>query len=646
MSDSIPTDESLSLPPPLIDDSPADVPALASFSQQVAIDALQVDFPAEAAASTSIHAYSENERRAFVEHINKVLADQVDLSAALPIDPNSDAIFGAVKDGIILCKLINWSVPRTIDENKIVKYFRDEKSKMYHQLTNLNLSIVGAKKIGAVVVNLGAEDLMAGKPYLVFGLLWQIIKIGLLKEVSVQKHPELLQLQNDGEEDMANLPAEALLLKWMNYHLKKTSGGAEFVSNFAKDVKDSSAYIRLMHRMAPDICTLEALNEPDLLKRAEMMLSSAELLGCRTFVTPEDVVAGNEKLNLAFVASMFHKHTGMLPIAEEMEEENQTLQDENANLRETIEALERKVKYIMNDQATKDNEIAQLTSEKTELSKQVDQSKFEREELALKVHSIFEVNEKLQSQISDVTSEKQLVENTKNQLSQKYESVLNNLMSTTNELQKERIHLETSEFCGASLANDLEELRSRQEKMEYLIEHLKIERQRSDMHVERLRILYNSFASTEDLCQAIYRSLALDTIGTGASKMGYLTKKARNGNSWKYRFFVLRDNFLFYYKSDKDVKGQPSGAIRVDDAVLRFAENPTRKDLKDQWLLCIDVPNQNETTNKQLSFYIAGEDHELEGWKTQIQTAAGWWTKKSSFSSMKNRNAAKLASFS
>jgi hypothetical protein len=77
--------------------------------------------------------------------------------------------------------------------------------------------------------------------------------------------------------------------------------------------------------------------------------------------------------------------------------------------------------------------------------------------------------------------------------------------------------------------------------------------------------------------------------------------------------------------------------IRVDDAMLRFAENPTKRDLKDQWLLCIEVPYNNDLL-KQHSFFIAGDDHELEGWKSQIKTAAGWWTKKSSFSSIRNRN--------
>lgn len=118
----------------------------------------------------------------------------------------------------------------------MIQFFRDEKSRLYHYLTNHNLCIEGAKKIGAVIVNLGAEDLMEGKPYLVFGLIWQIIKIGLLKEVTVERHPELMQLAEEGGVDLQSLPAEELLLKWFNYHLRK-NGYSDQVANFTTDVK-------------------------------------------------------------------------------------------------------------------------------------------------------------------------------------------------------------------------------------------------------------------------------------------------------------------------------------------------------------------------------------------------------------------------
>ena len=54
--------------------------------------------------------------------------------------------------------------------------------------------------------------------------------------------------------------------------------------------------------------TSVSLQEKDDLKRAESMLQQADRLGCRQFVTPADVVSGNPKLKLAFVANLFNKH--------------------------------------------------------------------------------------------------------------------------------------------------------------------------------------------------------------------------------------------------------------------------------------------------------------------------------------------------
>ena len=46
-------------------------------------------------------------------------------------------------------------------------------------------------------------------------------------------------------------------------------------------------------------------------KRAEIMLQQAAKLDCRSFVTPNDVVNGVYKLNLAFVANLFNNHPGL-----------------------------------------------------------------------------------------------------------------------------------------------------------------------------------------------------------------------------------------------------------------------------------------------------------------------------------------------
>ena len=60
-------------------------------------------------------------------------------------------------------------------------------------------------------------------------------------------------------------------------------------------------------------------------ERAEKVLKNADILGCRAFVQPRDIVEGKEKLNLAFVANLFNNHPALhadnIEIIEETREE-------------------------------------------------------------------------------------------------------------------------------------------------------------------------------------------------------------------------------------------------------------------------------------------------------------------------------------
>ncbi len=47
------------------------------------------------------------------------------------------------------------------------------------------------------------------------------------------------------------------------------------------------------------------------------MLQEADKLDCRSFVSPNDVVNGVYKLNLAFVANLFNTWPGLKPLGEE-----------------------------------------------------------------------------------------------------------------------------------------------------------------------------------------------------------------------------------------------------------------------------------------------------------------------------------------
>ena len=72
----------------------------------------------------------------------------------------------------------------------------------------------------------------------------------------------------------------------------------------------------LLNQLAPDLCSRAPLQTQDKLQRAEQVLQNAEKLECRKFLTPTSLVAGNPKLNLAFVANLFNTHPGLDPLEE------------------------------------------------------------------------------------------------------------------------------------------------------------------------------------------------------------------------------------------------------------------------------------------------------------------------------------------
>jgi len=240
------------------------------------------------------------------------LAKDPDIGKRLPIPTHDNSLFAAVGDGLLLCKLINDAIPDTIDERVLNK---GDKLNTFKITENQNVAINSAKAIGCSVVNIGASDLSSGSTHLVLGLIWQIIRIGLFSKINLVNHPELYRLLEPGEtiEDLLKLPIEQILLRWVNYHLKN-AGWNRRVTNFTTDIKDSENYTVLLAQIAPKRCNRDPLKETDTTKRAELMLQNADKIECRKFVHPKDVVRGNHKLNLAFVANMFNTWPALEPV--------------------------------------------------------------------------------------------------------------------------------------------------------------------------------------------------------------------------------------------------------------------------------------------------------------------------------------------
>ena len=274
----------------------------------------------QGSSSNITHTINEDERTEFTRHINAVLAGDPDIGARLPFPTDTFEMFDECKDGLVLAKLINDSVPDTIDERVLNRAGRKIKTlNAFHMTENNNIVIESAKGIGCSVVNIGSGDIIEVREHLILGLIWQIIRRGLLGKIDIKLHPELYRLLEEDEtlEQFLRLPPEQILLRWVNYHLKAANWPRR-VQNFSGDVKDAENYTVLLAQIAPEYgITRAPLQTRDLLQRAEEVLQNADKLDCRKFLTPSSLVAGNPKLNLAFVANLFNTHPALDPITEE-----------------------------------------------------------------------------------------------------------------------------------------------------------------------------------------------------------------------------------------------------------------------------------------------------------------------------------------
>ncbi|KAJ8527163.1 hypothetical protein K7X08_029640 [Anisodus acutangulus] len=263
----------------------------------------------KSATSTLLHTISESEKASYVAHINSYLADDEYLKKYLPIDPLTNDLFEVSKDGILICKLINVAVPGTIDERAInMKRMLNP----WERNENHTLCLNSAKAIGCTLVNIGTQDFIEGRRHLVLGVISQIIKIQLLADLNLKKTPQLLELVDDNKdaEELMSLPPEKILLRWMNFQLKKAKY-EKIVTNFSSDIKDAEAYAHLLNVLAPEYINPTTLTVKEHLERAKLVLEHADRMGCKRYLTAKDIIEGSPNLNLAFVAHIFQHRNGL-----------------------------------------------------------------------------------------------------------------------------------------------------------------------------------------------------------------------------------------------------------------------------------------------------------------------------------------------
>ena len=218
-----------------------------------------------------------------------MIENDPDVGSRYPIPTDTMQLFDECKDGLILCKLINDSVPDTIDTRVLNKPQPRKPLNAFQITENNNIVITSAKGIGCSVVNIGSTDISEGREHLILGLIWQVIRRGLLAQVDIKLHPELYRLCEEGEtiDDLLRLTPDQILLRWFNYHLKAAGWKRRFVSckaimtsylpflfrvnNFSRDVSDGENYTVLLNQLKPEQCSRAPLQTRDLRTRAEQV---------------------------------------------------------------------------------------------------------------------------------------------------------------------------------------------------------------------------------------------------------------------------------------------------------------------------------------------------------------------------------------
>ena len=190
-------------------------------------------------------------------------------------------------------------------------------------------------------------------------MVWQLVRLYLVKSIDLKHVPEITRLLEEGEElhDLQKLPPEKILIRWLNYHLEK-DGTDRRVSNFGKDLADGDVYIRVIHQLDKNSLSKDLLNEDDKVKRGQGIIKGAEKLGVTSAIKPSDIASGNVKLNTLFCSLIFNAKHGLAELEADDYEAAKMLEDDAEGTKE-----ERSYRLWINSLGIEDVNITNLYEE-------------------------------------------------------------------------------------------------------------------------------------------------------------------------------------------------------------------------------------------------------------------------------------------
>lgn len=138
---------------------------------------------------------------------------------------------------------------------------------------------------------------------------------------------------------------------------------------------------------------------------------------------------------------------------------------------------------------------------------------------------------------------------------------------------------------------------------------------------ERLQFLQTRFEDDLALARAVFQDLGAESLNAlNPQRSGMLTKQGGSVKSWKRRWFVLKDNFMFYYKSSREPK--PLGVIHLDEYQIEIAKPEEVKNAtKDLPKHCFKIACVDRT------YFICSERQiDMDLWIDHLKSAPKWYT--------------------
>mmetsp|Transcript_26932 Transcript_26932/g.37948 ORF Transcript_26932/g.37948 Transcript_26932/m.37948 type:complete len:421 (-) Transcript_26932:100-1362(-) len=125
---------------------------------------------------------------------------------------------------------------------------------------------------------------------------------------------------------------------------------------------------------------------------------------------------------------------------------------------------------------------------------------------------------------------------------------------------------------------------------------------------------FDKFGDPIHLATFVYKNISsVALLEMATSKNGHLIKQGQKVKNWKQRFFILKDNFLFYYSPQKGV--EPLGVVMLlNQTVEEVPKSAFGKEF------CFKLTSLGKDY-----FYCASSENERQQWIEAFKHAKKWW---------------------